>query len=279
LPNGTAEVLADIEGLPVLVRLLVQDVPAEMRPDLVTDADIHSLLSRTLEKAVERMRGSPLRRDDPSKQPLAIVELISHGAASVRPSAPLTERMLRVGPLDDAAERYAVFAAAFHQAHEAEPPPELGYYAEPPEMGYYGEPPEFGGYAQAPNPYGYYGEPPEMGWYAEPPEMAGYAEPIEYYAEDMPMAGYGYAQMPEMVGYSEYEPLAEDYPGMSCYGEPDMSGYVRETRRPTYNPGCPIPTNVAGYGEAAPLEGYVRPAPVTAARSSPTVIILASSGS
>ena len=88
LPNGTAEVLADIEGLPVLVRLLVQDVPAEMRSNLVTDADIHSLLSRTLEKAVERMRGSPLRRDDPSKQPLAIVELISHGAASVRPVGP-----------------------------------------------------------------------------------------------------------------------------------------------------------------------------------------------
>ena len=100
LPNGTAEVLADIEGLPVLVRLLVQDVPAEMRSDLVTDADIHSLLSRTLEKAVERMRGSPLRRDDPSKQPLAVVELISHGAASVRPPAPLTERVLRVGPLE-----------------------------------------------------------------------------------------------------------------------------------------------------------------------------------
>ncbi len=71
-----AELLADIEGLPVLVRLLVQDIPAEMRSDLATDADIHSLLSSTLEKVVERMRGSPLRRDEPSKQPLAIVELI-----------------------------------------------------------------------------------------------------------------------------------------------------------------------------------------------------------
>src|ERR1700754_463539 len=74
LRNGMAERLADIEGLPVLVRVLVQDVPAEMRPDLVTDADVHSLLSTTLEKAIERMRGSPLRRDSPSKQPLAIVE-------------------------------------------------------------------------------------------------------------------------------------------------------------------------------------------------------------
>src|SRR6267142_6645632 len=91
LRNGMAERLADIEGLPVLVRVLVQDVPAEMRSDLATDADIHSLLSSTLEKVVERMRGSPLRRDEPSKQPLAFVELISSGAPSVRPPAPLTE--------------------------------------------------------------------------------------------------------------------------------------------------------------------------------------------
>jgi len=100
LRNGMAELLADIEGLPVLVRLLVQDVPAEMRSDLATDADIHSLLSSTLEKVVERMRGSPLRRDEPSKQPLAIVELISSGAPSARLPAPLTETVLRVGPLE-----------------------------------------------------------------------------------------------------------------------------------------------------------------------------------
>jgi len=91
-----AELLADIEGLPVLVRLLIQDVPAEMRYGSAPDADVHSLLSTTLEKAVERMRGSPLRRDDPSKQPLAIVELISSGVAS----APLTDTVLRVGPLE-----------------------------------------------------------------------------------------------------------------------------------------------------------------------------------
>ena len=95
-----AERLADIDGLPVLVRVLVQDVPAEMRPDLVTDADVHSLLSTTLEKAIERMRGSPLRRDSPSKQPLAIVELISGGLPSTRPPAPPTETVLRVGQLE-----------------------------------------------------------------------------------------------------------------------------------------------------------------------------------
>jgi DNA-binding response OmpR family regulator len=93
-----AELLADIEGLPVLVRLLVQDVPAEMRSDLVTDSDVQLLLSTTLEKAIERMRGSPLRSDASSKQPLAIVELISGGVAQL--PASLTDTVLRVGPLE-----------------------------------------------------------------------------------------------------------------------------------------------------------------------------------
>src|SRR3954471_19340213 len=100
LRNGMAELLADIEGLPVLVRLLVKDVPAEMQSDLATDADIDSLLSNTLEKMVEWMRGSPLRCDAPSKQPLAIVELISNGVPSVPLPAPPTETVLRVGPLE-----------------------------------------------------------------------------------------------------------------------------------------------------------------------------------
>jgi DNA-binding winged helix-turn-helix (wHTH) protein len=96
LRNGMAELLADIEGFPVLVRLLIQDVPTEMRSGFAPDADVHSLVSATLEKAVERMRGSPLQRDDPSKQPLAIVELISRGV----PSAPPADTVLRVGPLE-----------------------------------------------------------------------------------------------------------------------------------------------------------------------------------
>ena len=93
-----AELLADIEGLPVLVRLLVQDVPEEMRSDLVTDSDVQLLLSAALEKAIERMRGSPLRSDASSKQPLAIVELISGGVAQL--PASLTDTVLRVGPLE-----------------------------------------------------------------------------------------------------------------------------------------------------------------------------------
>lgn len=152
----------------------------------------------------------------------------------------------------------------------AEPPEPYGWYAEPPEMGYYGEPPELSGYAELPEPYGWYAEPPELGYYAEYPELGyygygGYAEPPElaYYAEPPELSGYGcgYGQMPEMVGYQEYEPLAEEYPGVADYGEPELSGYVRQ-RRPTYNPGCPMPTNVAGLGETPPIEGYVRPGTV-----------------
>ena len=58
-----AEILADIDGLPILVRFLVQDAPAELRSGAVTgDADIHSLLSSTLEKVVDaRIAPAPRR--------------------------------------------------------------------------------------------------------------------------------------------------------------------------------------------------------------------------
>jgi DNA-binding response OmpR family regulator len=99
--NETAELLVDVDGLSILVRFLVKGVPAEMQSGSVSkDVKIHSLLSRALEKAVDRMRGSALRNDDASKQPLAIVELTSGGEPSVRPPAPLNETMLRVGPLE-----------------------------------------------------------------------------------------------------------------------------------------------------------------------------------
>jgi len=54
-----AELLVDVDGSPVLVRFLV-----EMQSDSIPKgADFDSLLSRTLEKMVERMRGSSLRND------------------------------------------------------------------------------------------------------------------------------------------------------------------------------------------------------------------------
>ena len=100
LPGGTAEFLAEIEGLPVLVRLQVQDVPAEIRSDLVTDADVHSLMSSTIEKAIERMRGMPLWRDERPKQRVTVVDSISSGDASARLPAPPVQTVVHVGPLE-----------------------------------------------------------------------------------------------------------------------------------------------------------------------------------
>jgi DNA-binding winged helix-turn-helix (wHTH) protein len=96
--NETAELLADIDGLPVLLRFLVDNVPIGTRSDFAgNDAGFHALLSSTLEKMVDRMRASSPRRDTPPKQPLAIVEVISGADALVRPSP--NETVLCVGSL------------------------------------------------------------------------------------------------------------------------------------------------------------------------------------
>jgi DNA-binding winged helix-turn-helix (wHTH) protein len=99
LRHEMAELLADIDGLPILVRLLFKDIPAKMQSDFISKgADIHSLLASTLEKMVDRMRGSSLQGD--SRQPIAIVELISSGEPLARLPALPNETVLRVGPLE-----------------------------------------------------------------------------------------------------------------------------------------------------------------------------------
>jgi DNA-binding response OmpR family regulator len=91
-----AELLVDVGGLPVLVRLLVTDAPAEMQSGSVSkDADIHALLSRALEGVVDHMRGSSLLNGDASQQSLALVELTSD---EERPAP--NETVLRLGPLE-----------------------------------------------------------------------------------------------------------------------------------------------------------------------------------
>jgi DNA-binding winged helix-turn-helix (wHTH) protein len=100
LSDGITELLTDIDGFPVLVRLVVQDVPAETRAERVKIAEVHSRLSSTLETMVERMRGSPIRGGTPSNEPLAIVELISSGARLGRVPPAVNETVLRVGPLE-----------------------------------------------------------------------------------------------------------------------------------------------------------------------------------
>ena len=100
LQNEIAEFLADIDGIPILVRFLVKDMSAKMHSDFVSKgADIHSLLSSTLEKMVDRMRGSSQRSDGLPKQPLAVVEIPSRDPLARLP-APPNETMLRVGPLE-----------------------------------------------------------------------------------------------------------------------------------------------------------------------------------
>jgi DNA-binding winged helix-turn-helix (wHTH) protein len=96
-----AEVVANIDGLPVLVRLLVKDIPAKMQSDFVANgADVQSLLSITLNKIVDRMRESSLEDDAPSKPPLAIVESESGDDPLAGPLAQPNETVLHVGPLE-----------------------------------------------------------------------------------------------------------------------------------------------------------------------------------
>ncbi len=130
----------------------------------------------------------------------------------------------------------------------------VGYFAEDPMMGWYGEE----SYGQDP-----YGESEPMGWYGEDPYGEDpYGE--DPYGESEPMGWYG--SVPEMVGYGEgygdYAAMGEENPPMGYYGESDMSGYVRDAP-PVFNPGCPLPTNVAGLGEADTLAGYTKPADVS----------------
>jgi DNA-binding winged helix-turn-helix (wHTH) protein len=100
LRDGIAEILTDIDGFPVLFRIVVKDAPSQMQSNFdSTDDGIHSLLSSTLEKMVDRMRESSIQSDRPSKQQLPIVELTSGGGPSVDLPARPNETVLRVGPL------------------------------------------------------------------------------------------------------------------------------------------------------------------------------------
>lgn len=93
--------MVDIDGVAVLVRLLLADVPAEERSDVRSrDVKLHSLLSSTLVKAIDRLGGSPRRREGPSDQALVTVELISSAELLDRLPASSSDTVLRVGPLE-----------------------------------------------------------------------------------------------------------------------------------------------------------------------------------
>jgi DNA-binding response OmpR family regulator len=98
--DGIAEILADIDGLSVRLRMIVKDAPAQIQSDFASkDVDIQSLLASTLEKIVDRLRGPSPRSDHPSKQRLSKMELIADGEPSTKVPASPSETMLRVGPL------------------------------------------------------------------------------------------------------------------------------------------------------------------------------------
>jgi hypothetical protein len=177
----------------------------------------------------------------------------------------------------------------------------IGYYAEDPYLshqypygevdpygygyGYYAEPQyPYGQYEPGYEPVGYYAaedpylaqdypyggvDPYNYGYYAEPPEMYGQYEPgygqyepVGHYAEEPYLAEDPY--LSEEYPYGEVDPYGYygEAPEMYGWGEPEISGYTRDLP-PSFNAGCPLPTNVSGFGETEPLQGYVQPAEVS----------------
>jgi hypothetical protein len=193
------------------------------------------------------------------------------------------DEVMIVNPYDPQSTNQQTNLMTFHAT------PEMGYYAAPTDYGYYADSPEMiGYYAAEPGAYGYYADPPEMmgyygdpgyGYYPQPESTYGYYgepamgyygdrfDPVGYYADELPMGWY--ADASDSSGYAD-DPLSNYPEGVGYYAQPGMAGYVRQTDTPSYNPGCPIPTNVAGYGEheqfsdVDPLSGYQRPKSVNA---------------
>jgi DNA-binding winged helix-turn-helix (wHTH) protein len=96
--DEVAQFLADIDGIPVLVRFLVGYVSAEVQSRFVSgSADLHSLLSSTVEKMVDMIGGSTSRRDHHAERALATVEFPAHPAKLPVLSS---YTVLRVGPLE-----------------------------------------------------------------------------------------------------------------------------------------------------------------------------------
>jgi DNA-binding winged helix-turn-helix (wHTH) protein len=99
--NEVAQLLADIDGVPVLIRFLVGDASLEMQCHLApANTDLHSLLSSTVEKMVDRIGGSPLRRDDLSEPALATIESTSSRENLARLPTQSSDIVLRVGSLE-----------------------------------------------------------------------------------------------------------------------------------------------------------------------------------
>jgi DNA-binding response OmpR family regulator len=99
MEDEMAELLADIDGLPIRIRFLIKDLLAEMRSDFISrGADIRALLSSILEKMADRTRGSSVRIDTRSNPTLSEFRSIEYTLVDL--PALLNETVLRVGPLE-----------------------------------------------------------------------------------------------------------------------------------------------------------------------------------
>jgi DNA-binding winged helix-turn-helix (wHTH) protein len=95
--NEAGEILGTFEGLPKLVRDLVQDVLAELRTEVLSqEADSRLMLRSTLKRIADRIREASLGRNAGSERRLGSLE-----APSNETSSPVTsiEPTLRVGAL------------------------------------------------------------------------------------------------------------------------------------------------------------------------------------
>jgi DNA-binding winged helix-turn-helix (wHTH) protein len=100
--NDVAEFLTDINGVPVRVRFTAPNLSADSK-----GANVHTLLSMMIEKALDGLSRSPVRCPDHSEA-RATVELIIEAEDSARIPAQSNDTLLRVGPLElDLLERTA----------------------------------------------------------------------------------------------------------------------------------------------------------------------------
>lgn len=99
-PGSVAELEVQVDGLPIVLVVPFEGVaPGEPVGDGMSRADISSVVSNTLERIVDRLRGSDVEvAISPSSLAPTIVATRSEAGAA--PSRPGAETMLRAGPLE-----------------------------------------------------------------------------------------------------------------------------------------------------------------------------------
>ena len=98
--KNVAELKIHVDGLPVVLRFPFDEVLPDKRPGVDRGrADINSLVSSTLEKIVDRLRGSSGEAATaPSNTAVKLIKTEPEAAAGSSPSIP--EAVLRIGPLE-----------------------------------------------------------------------------------------------------------------------------------------------------------------------------------